>query len=112
MTKSVVAMLVLAAAVGAGPVQFSGTASIYSEYGWVTGDSLVKPRPELRFNINPSLSLFGIPLGLNMLLSTQENPLRQQLDKFKLFLNPKKWLESQADLSGFALSLKGLELGS
>jgi hypothetical protein len=47
-----------------------------------------------------------------MLLSTQENPLRQQLDKFKLFLQPKKWLESQTNLSGFALSFKSLELGS
>jgi hypothetical protein len=93
-------------------LQFSGTASISGEYGWVTGDSLVEPRPELRFNVNPSLSLFGFPIGLDMLLSTQENPLRQQLDKFKLFLNPKKWLESQANLSGLALSFKGLELGS
>jgi hypothetical protein len=91
-------------------VQFSGTASVYSEYGWVTG--LVEPRPELRFNVNPSLTLFGLPIGFDMLLSTQENPLRQQLDKFKLFLNPKKWLESQANLSGFALSFKSLELGS
>ncbi len=102
----------LVVALGAGPVQFSGTASMYSEYGWVTGDSLVEPRPELRFNVNPSLSLFGFPIGLDMLLSTQENPLRQQLDKFKLFLNPKKWLESQTNLSGFALSFKSLELGS
>jgi len=102
----------LAVSLGAGPVQFSGSASMYSEYGRVTGDSLVKPTPELRFNINPTLSLFGVPLGLNMLLSTQENPLRQQLDKFKLFLNPRKWLEAQTNLSGFAWSLKGLELGS
>jgi hypothetical protein len=106
------ALLVLIACVAAGPGQFSGTGSIYSEYGWVTGDSLVQPRPELRFNVNPSLSLFGFPVGLDMLLSTQENPLRQQLDKFKLFLNPKKWLESQTNLSGFALSFKSLELGS
>ena len=95
-----------------GPVQFTGSASMYSEYGWVTGDSLVQPRPELRFSINPSLSLFGLPIGLNMLVSTQENPLRQQLDKFKLFLNPTKWLESQVNLSGLALSFKTLELGS
>jgi len=105
------ALLVVVIA-GAGPLQFSGTASVYSEYGWVTGDSLVRPRPELRFNVNPSLSLFGLPIGLDMLLSTQENPLRQQLDKFKLFLNPTKWLESQTNLSGLALSLKGIELGS
>jgi len=93
-------------------MQFSGTASMYCEYGWITGDSLIEPRPELRFNLNPSLSLFGLPIGLNVLVSTRENPLRQQLDKFKLFLNPTQWLASPADLSGFALSLKDLELGS
>ena len=105
-------LLVLAGLALAGPVQFSGSASIYSEYEWVTGDSLVEPRPELRFNINPVLSLFGFPIGLDMLLSTHENPIRQQLDKCRLFLNPKQWLESQADLSGLALSFKSLELGS
>jgi hypothetical protein len=110
MIPSLLSLLIVS--LGAGPLQFSGTATMYGEYGWVTGDSLVEPRPELRFNVNPSLSLFGFPIGLDMLLSTQENPLRQQLDKFKLFLNPKKWLESQTNLSGFALSLKGLELGS
>ena len=99
-------------ALSAGPLQFSGSASMYSEYGWVNGDTLVEPRPELRFNINPSLSLFGFPIGMNMLVSTQENPLKQQLDKFKLFLNPRRWLESQTNLSGLALSFKTLELGS
>jgi hypothetical protein len=106
------ALLALAGVASAGPVQFSGSAIVHSEYGWLTGDSLAEPRPELRFNVNPSLSLFGFPVGLDLLLSTQENPLRQQLDKFKLFLNPTKWLESQANLSGLALSFKSLELGS
>ena len=107
-------LLFLVGLASAGPVSFTGTAGMYAEYGWVAGpgESLVAPRPELRFNVNPSLSVFGFPIGLNMLLSTQENPLRQQLDKFKLFLNPRKWLESQMNLSGFALSFKTLELGS
>ncbi len=105
-------LLSLAGPALAGPVQFTGSARMYGEYGWVTGDSLVEPRPELRFNINPVLSLFGFPVGLDMLLSTHENPIRQQLDKYRLFLKPKQWLESQADLSGLALSFKSLELGS
>jgi hypothetical protein len=96
----------------AGPVSFTGSAGVYSEYDWVSGDALVKPRPELRLVINPSLSLWNFPIGMNILLSTQENPVRQQLDKFKLFFNPKQWLESQADMTGFAWSFKSLELGS
>jgi hypothetical protein len=105
-------LLLCVALFEAGPLSFTGTASIYSEYGFSSNDSLMAPGKELRFNINPSLSLWNFPIGLNMLVSAQENPLRQQLDKFKLFLNPRKWLESQANLSGFALSFKSLELGS
>ncbi|MBM3322978.1 hypothetical protein FJY69_05830, partial [candidate division WOR-3 bacterium] len=106
------ALLLFITGVSAGPVSFAGSAVVYGEYGWVSGDGLVEPRPELRFVVNPSLSLWGFPIGMNVLLSTQENPLRQQLDKFKLFLNPKKRLESQVDAPGFAMSFKTLELGS
>ena len=113
-TAAVLSFLV--ACVAAGPVSFSGSTSIYGEYGSVTGsgggETLVSPRPELRLSINPSLSLWNFPIGLDILVSTQENSVRQQLDKFKLFLNPQQWLESQVNPSGLALSLKGLELGS
>jgi hypothetical protein len=96
----------------AGPVRFSGSTRLYGEYGWVAGDKLVKPRPELRLDVRPSVSFWGIPLGLDIMLSTQESSVRQQLDRFRLFLNPREWLESRTDLSGLALSFKGLELGS
>ncbi|MBN2464590.1 hypothetical protein JXD38_03070, partial [candidate division WOR-3 bacterium] len=105
-------LLLLAGLAAAGPVSFSGSTSLYGEYGQVSGDPLVEPRPELRLSINPSLSLWNFPIGLNILVSTQENSVRQQLDKFKMFLNPQQWLESQVNPSGLALSLKGLELGS
>jgi hypothetical protein len=38
----------LVVSLGAGPVQFFVTASIYGKYGRVFGDSLVESRPELR----------------------------------------------------------------
>jgi hypothetical protein len=51
--KAFAALMVLSLTLAvAGPVQFSGTAGMHGEYGWVTDDSLVRPRPELRFNVN------------------------------------------------------------
>ena len=35
------ALLLFITGVGAGPVSFTGSASVYSEYGWVAGDRLV-----------------------------------------------------------------------
>jgi hypothetical protein len=100
------------AVLSAGPVGFSGNASVYGEYGWVTGDSLVEPRPELRLNLSPSLAFWGCPLSLDILLSTQENNLRQQLDKYRFFLHPSEWLSTAANPPSFALAIKGIELGS
>jgi len=107
-----VLLLPMMIALTAGPLQFSGTASVYGEYGWVTGDSLVSPRPELRYTMNPSLSLWGLPLKLDMLLSTQESNLRQQLDKYRLFLHPSELLSGMANPPSLALAIKGVDIGS
>jgi len=107
-------LLFLAGLAVAGPVQFSGSASIYGEYGWVTGtgDTLVEPRPELRFSLSPSVSFWGFPLSLDVDLSTMESGLRQQLNKYRFFLHPSEWAEGMTSLSGFGLAIKGIELGS
>jgi len=105
-------LLLLAGLASAGPVGFSGSASIYGEYGSVTGDSLVEPRPELGFTLNPSVSFWGFPLSLDMNMSTMESGLRQQLNKYRFFLHPQQWAEGLMSSSGLALSIKGIELGS
>ncbi len=112
--KRVVILPLLLGVLYAGPVQFSGSASISGEYGWVTGsgDTLVEPRPELRFSLSPSLSFWGFPLSLDMDLSTMESGLRQQLNKYRFFLHPARWAEGVMNSSGFALAIKGIELGS
>ncbi len=99
-------------ALSAGPVRFSGSASVSGEYGWVSGDPLVEPRPELRFSLDPTISFWGFPLSLGMNLSTMESNLRQQLNKYRFFLHPSEWVEGITSLPGFVLSIKSLELGS
>lgn len=111
--KALIVLTVLALTLTvAGPVKFSGSTSVYGEYGWVMGDTLVQPRPELRFNLSPSLSFWGCPLSLDILLSTQENNLRQQLDKYRFFLHPSEWLSAAANPPPFALAIKSIQLGS
>jgi hypothetical protein len=107
-------LLFLAGLAVAGPVQFSGSASGFGEYGWVTGtgETLAEPRPELRFSLSPSVSFWGFPLSLDVDLSTMESGLRQQLNKYRFFLHPAQWAEGVMNSSGFALSIKGIELGS
>jgi hypothetical protein len=109
-----VALLVVVAA-GAGPLQFSGSTSMCGEYGWVSGDSLVEPRPELRFNLDPTLSIYGLPLSLHALVSTQENRLRQMLDQFGFALHPEALLRQNLGVPSplsFLSFIKGLELGT
>lgn len=114
MRTHIAVLLVFLAAVaqGVSPVRFSGSAGVYGEYGWISGDPLAEPRPELRFSLNPSVSFWGFPLALDMNLSTLESSLRQQLNKYRFFLHPKEWAEGMTNLSGFALAIKGIELGS
>jgi len=110
--KRVVILPLLLGVLYAGPVQFSGLASISGEYGWVTGsgDTLVEPRPELRFSLSPSLSFWGFPLSLDMDLSTMESGLRQQLNKYRFFLHPAQWAEGVMRTRGTCTS-PGLRAG-
>jgi hypothetical protein len=45
-------------------------------------------------------------------VSTQESGIRQQLNKYRFFLHPQQWAEGLMSSSAFALSIKGIELGS
>jgi hypothetical protein len=105
----------LVAALGAGPLQFTGSAGAYGEYGWVSGDSLVEPRPELRFSLDPTLSIYGLPLSFHALVSTQDNKLRQSLDQFRFAVGPAALLRQSAGVPSplsFLSFVKGLELGT
>jgi hypothetical protein len=115
--NSAVGLCILLFAAGlasAGPVQFSGSASVFGEYGHVTGsgDTLVESRPELGLTLSPSVSFWGFPLSLDINMSTMESGLRQQLNKYRFFLHPQQWAEGMMSSSGLALSIKGIELGS
>ena len=106
-------LLVVAGLALAGPVTFSGSVGVSTEQSRVSGtDSLVEPFSSVTITVNPSISFWGFPLSLDALISTQESNLRQQLDKFRFFLHPSEWVEGMTDVSGLALAVKSVELGS
>jgi len=126
----VLALFLSIVSVTAGPVQFSGTVGIYAEQNWIqqiSGDSLRKPYSETRFTLNPKLTISGLPLSFDMLLSSQENRLRQMLDQFKIYLRPEELLKQKFSIPSmpslpsvpsapsplsFLSFIKGAELGT
>ena len=96
----------------AGPVRFSGSASIFAEQNFVAGESAPGPNSNFGFRLNPMLSVFGLPLGLDVLVSSQESNLRQSLDKFRIYLKPKELLRQMVNAPGFLFSIRGIEIGS
>ncbi len=91
------------------PFEFSGSAEIYAEYDTTltadSGNSIV------RFSLNPTLKIYGMPLSLDILLSTEASELRQELNKFRLFLEPSKWLQNLTNLPPLFFSISGVEIG-
>jgi hypothetical protein len=109
-------LFALAAVVAyAGPVQFSGSAGVSSDVSAISGvqgDTLRRSQSDVMLTLNPTLTLFGFPLGLDLLVSTQESNLRQALNKFRMYFTPDQLARSLLQLPAFMLAIKGIELGT
>ncbi|UCG42036.1 MAG: hypothetical protein JSU73_09110 [candidate division WOR-3 bacterium] len=113
--KRLLLLLVLAVVSAAGPVTFSGSASLDGEQefiGNVQGDTLRSPYSQLTFSLNPTLTVYGFPISFNFLLSSMEDNLKQALNKYRMYLDPEYLLQSSLNLSWLAPSIKGVEVGS
>ncbi len=104
-----------AAAARAGPVQFSGSAALSSDVSAISGvkgDTLRRSQSDVMLTLNPTLSLFGFPLGLDLLVSTQESNLRQALNKFRMYFAPDQLARSLLQMPAFIFAIKGVEIGT
>ena len=93
-------------------VNFSGSVNIYAEYDAINGDTLQESTSELRFNLNPTLTIYGMPLEFDLFLTSIESDLRQALNKYRIFLQPEKLLREMVHLPGFVFSISGVEIGT
>jgi len=105
-------MLLLNVLLNAGPVQFSGSASLQCNAEFISGDTLRAPYSALTFTVNPCLSIYGIPIYTEILLSTMESDLRQALNKFRIGLDPIALIKRHLPMPGFIQYLPKIDIGT
>jgi hypothetical protein len=93
------------------PVEFSGSFDAYAEYDTLYDMEQNRNSRTARLNFNPRLKIYGMPLSMDFLLSTEESSLRQELNKYRIFLNPSKLLREEVSLPSLAFSIAGIEIG-
>lgn len=77
------------------PVTFSGSLGILSEAYRVSGIDARRPPGMGQIMLNTRFSLFGMSSGFNMIYSTDDNSLRQSMNKF-FFHGTWRWLTLSA----------------
>ena len=77
------------------PVSFSGSLGFLSETYAVRGIDPRRPPAMGQIMLNTNFSLFGLRSGFNMIYSTDDNPLRQSLNKF-YYQGSWRWLTVSA----------------
>ncbi|MBK9687506.1 MAG: hypothetical protein IPO65_06970 [Saprospiraceae bacterium] len=65
-------------------LQFSGNAAIYGQMASMQGIGSAVPQNFLRAEIYPDLTFKGIPVGLDILYSTEQNAFRQSINQVAL----------------------------
>jgi len=69
-------------------------------------------RPIYRFMFDPEWKIFGMPLSINTLISSQESSLRQAINKYRILLQPSKLIKGVAKAPNFVFSISGVEIGT
>ncbi len=81
------------------PFAFSGTANLYGQFSDRQGVGSEIPQNFVRAEINPNLTIKDIPLGLDILWSTEQNAMKQSINQVAFRFDAqqfKKQLEAKA----------------
>lgn len=103
--------LLLILLASASPIRFTGSVGLTSSTELPSGDTLQQPYSHTTFNLSPCLSLYGVPLSTDLLISTMENSRRQSLNRFRFSMNPQQTLHHQLAAPKYRQFLPTLELG-
>ncbi len=94
------------------PVEFSGSATLQGNAEFISGDTLRKPYTNLTFTLSPTLTVFGIPITTDILLSTMESDLRQALNKVRIGIDPISLIRQKLPVPGFMQYLPKVDVGT
>lgn len=73
---------------GAAPITVTGGYRLYGQTANRQGSFSQRPADLWRMELNPTVSLYGVPLTVNLLLSSEQQGLQQNINAFSLMLNP------------------------
>jgi len=78
----------LGSAKGAAPVTITGGYRLYGQTANRQGSFSQRPADLWRMELNPTVSFYGVPFTINMLLSSEQQGLQQEINAFSFTLNP------------------------
>ena len=84
------------------PINFSGSTRLSTQYSSRQGINQQTPRNYWRWDLNPTLTIYGIPISMNFFLSSEQSGLRQNINRFSLSLVTTKLLRKVPVLSYFS----------
>lgn len=67
---------------------FSGSTRLYGESSSRQGSFAEKPRQFARWEFDPTFALFGFPISVSVLYSTEDSTIRQRINAANISLNP------------------------
>ncbi len=70
------------------PLTLSGSSRFYALSANRQGSFQDRPERYLRWELDPTLALYGVPISFNILLSTEEESFRQDINAFTALFSP------------------------
>ncbi len=107
-----IAQIILVSTVKFGPVGFSGSAHFYFEYDTLTGSNQASPAMTARWDFNPSFTIYGLPVKLNLSLESIKNGFLNHVEAFSVTFEPQKLLNYMPSLPGFIFSFPMISIGT
>jgi len=92
------------------PIKFSGSASMQTEYSSVSAGPREGEETAVRFFVNPTLTIFGMPINLNFFVSNEGSNFRQAMNKLGLTLFPQS-LSPEFALNQLTLRISSFTFG-
>lgn len=93
----------------AAPILFSGNATLTGQYSNRDLSSLFSPQKFWQLDLNPTLTVYGVPLSLSVLLSSQQTDIRQNINSGAVSVNVNTFQMQQDVQKQFIIQLQSIQ---
>ena len=78
------------------PIKFSGSSRMYGQFSNRQGTNQQVPANYWRWDLNSTLSVYGLPVSMNLFLSSEQSSQRQNMNGMHIYFNPQQFLREKA----------------